>query len=275
VRAGRSDELLVDKLFANDIARFARGAEECYEKQQFRDALIQAWDMLQHSRDRYRGMTASMGGMHSELLRDFIRTQTLLLAPICPHYAEHVWHLLGYSDSIMRAAWPKLPDVDPVLVRVSVYLDKVVPDLRAAVDRLRGKKEAPAGTIWVGTEYLDWQQATLKVLAARASQGAPFDKDFKRSMTSLPTLAPFKHLAKLILPFAQYCVDDFLVRGAEAFELGMPFEEGHVLTETLPFLQSLLSLPSLQVQAWPPTDPASVPKKAQAPLPGRPTVTLG
>ncbi len=40
-------------------------------------------------------MTGSVGGMHGGLLRSFIRTQTLLLAPICPHYAEHVWRLLG------------------------------------------------------------------------------------------------------------------------------------------------------------------------------------
>lgn len=33
--------------------------------------------------------------MHKDLVLRFVEIQTLLLAPICPHYAEHVWGLLG------------------------------------------------------------------------------------------------------------------------------------------------------------------------------------
>ena len=47
----------------------------------------------QACRDRYREV--EMQGMHRDLVMLFIRTQTLLLAPICSHLCEHIWSLIG------------------------------------------------------------------------------------------------------------------------------------------------------------------------------------
>ncbi|CAN0497576.1 unnamed protein product, partial [Laminaria digitata] len=35
--------------------------------------------------------------MHKTLVLRFIEVQVLVLAPICPHYAEHFWGLLGHG----------------------------------------------------------------------------------------------------------------------------------------------------------------------------------
>ena len=48
---------------------------------------------LRALRDKYREM--EVRGMHRDLVMRFIETQTLLLAPICPHVCEHIWQLLG------------------------------------------------------------------------------------------------------------------------------------------------------------------------------------
>lgn len=34
-------------------------------------------------------------------------TLVLLLAPLAPHIAEELWHLLGHDDSVHRQTWPK------------------------------------------------------------------------------------------------------------------------------------------------------------------------
>jgi leucyl-tRNA synthetase len=44
--------------------------------------------------------------MHVDLVLEFIKRQALLMAPICPHVAEHVWELLGHKESILHALWP-------------------------------------------------------------------------------------------------------------------------------------------------------------------------
>jgi leucyl-tRNA synthetase len=60
----------------------------------YREAMMSGFFNLQIARDTYRAMTG--GDYSAPLLRRFFETQTLLLAPICPHYAEHVWRKLGH-----------------------------------------------------------------------------------------------------------------------------------------------------------------------------------
>lgn len=70
-----------------------------YEKLLFKEALRTGFFEFQAARDRYRELCGNpeFGGecMHKDLVLDFIKVQTILLAPICPHVAEHVYQLLG------------------------------------------------------------------------------------------------------------------------------------------------------------------------------------
>jgi len=72
---------------------------EFYEKLLFKEALRTGFFELQAARDRYRELCGNpeLGGeyMHKDLVLYFIKIQTILLAPICPHVAEHVYNLLG------------------------------------------------------------------------------------------------------------------------------------------------------------------------------------
>lgn len=73
--------------------------EDFYEKLLFKEALRTGFFELQAARDKYRELCGNpeLGGecMHKNLVLHFIRIQTILLAPICPHVAEHVYQLLG------------------------------------------------------------------------------------------------------------------------------------------------------------------------------------
>jgi leucyl-tRNA synthetase len=68
--------------------------DDNYQKMLFKEALRTGFFELQASRDKYRELTL-MKGMHRDLVIRFIEVQALLLSPICPHVAEHVWELLG------------------------------------------------------------------------------------------------------------------------------------------------------------------------------------
>lgn len=39
--------------------------------------------------------------MHKTLVLRFIEVQVLLITPICPHFAEHVWGMLGHGGECM------------------------------------------------------------------------------------------------------------------------------------------------------------------------------
>lgn len=65
------------------------------------------------ARDKYRELCGA-AGMHIDLVFEYIRRQALLLAPICPHVAEHIWELLENETSIFDAEWPIIGDINEI-----------------------------------------------------------------------------------------------------------------------------------------------------------------
>lgn len=56
----------------------------------------------------------------------YVQLQTVLLAPICPHFCEHVWtNMLQKKGSVLTCGWPQYGTVDALTSRcvyVSVYI---------------------------------------------------------------------------------------------------------------------------------------------------------
>ena len=122
-----------------------------------------------------------MGDMHQKLILKFIETQAVILSPICPHVSEHVWKLLGKTETILRARWPSVPEHNRVLTSAGSYLDRAAHEFRlrmktymALITSKGAKKPAnlPAekpthGTIWIAKSYPTWQSIILTVLQER------------------------------------------------------------------------------------------------------------
>jgi len=222
-------ELFVDQNFDNEINRYVLSCQDCYERMQYREAMIEGWDKLQNARDKYRAMSGPVG-LHRDLIKKFIECQTIIMAPFIPHYSEHVYStLLGNKEGIMQARWPTVGSVDPLLIRMNTYFDKTLSDLRSKIEKARAKKTVSTVTVYIADEFLDWQQAALNALKATVEQGGDvMGKDFKKGFMSLPSMAPFKAQSKVLMPFAAFTIDDFVVRGSEAFELKVPYDENQV-----------------------------------------------
>ena len=90
-------------------------------------------------RDAYRQQLGA-DAMHAGVVRAYIDTSVRLLAPIAPHWADHVWReVLRAGDCVLAAGWPDLPPPDAALRMAAEYVDKLIPRLRSLID----KKEAP------------------------------------------------------------------------------------------------------------------------------------
>lgn len=72
---------------------------------------------LQTARDKYRELCGA-SGMHVDLVFEYIERQVLLISPICPHIAEHVWSLLGKKGSILDARWPVVGKINENEIRL-------------------------------------------------------------------------------------------------------------------------------------------------------------
>lgn len=83
-----------DKVFISEMNTKINQTDDNYSKMLFKEALKSGFFELQAARDKYRELCSSEG-MHVELTTQYIAVQAKLIAPICPHVAEHVWELLG------------------------------------------------------------------------------------------------------------------------------------------------------------------------------------
>ena len=79
--------------FSSEINKTIVETEAYYEGLLFKEALRTCVFELQGKRDKYREV--EMQGMHRDLVLRFIEVQALLMAPICPHMAEHLWGILN------------------------------------------------------------------------------------------------------------------------------------------------------------------------------------
>lgn len=105
-----------DKVFVSEMNLKTKQTDELYGKMLFKEALRFGFFEFQSARDKYRELCGT-GGMHVDLVLEYIRRQALLMAPICPHVAEHIWTLLGNEKSILHARWPEAGDVNEVDIK--------------------------------------------------------------------------------------------------------------------------------------------------------------
>lgn len=85
-------------------------------------------------------MQLGSDAMHADVVRTYIDASVRLLAPIAPHWADHVFrNVLKSGETVLTAGWPQLPPADLRLKMAGEYVEKLIAKLRAALD----KKEAP------------------------------------------------------------------------------------------------------------------------------------
>lgn len=130
---------------------------------------------MQMARDWYREVTSDVG-MNAAVVEYWIRASCLLITPIAPHFAEHIWHsVLGEKKSVQLALWPTLPaPVDRTILAAGEYMRTTVKAMRdseiAMLKKLSKSKNAPfdpkkpkSARIYLATSFPAWQD---KVVAA-------------------------------------------------------------------------------------------------------------
>ena len=115
-RTGSKDSYY-DRVFISEMNNLIKATDENYTKMLFKEALRTGLFEFQKSRDSYRELCGGNNNMHGDLVLEFIERQALLMAPICPHIAEHIWELLGKKGSILHARWPVAGEVDDKLIK--------------------------------------------------------------------------------------------------------------------------------------------------------------
>ncbi|KAJ4461743.1 putative Leucine--tRNA ligase [Paratrimastix pyriformis] len=262
---GISSELMCffDRVFEAQINRAIEQATYAYSRMLFREALRVGFYELQVARDAYRQALGERG-MRADLVRRFVEVEVLLLAPICPHWCEHVWKvILGNPASIHKARWPTAGVVDQCRLMAAQYLFDTISQLRQTLQKMKTKKAAPgtptnnALVLFAIDEYFPWQLAVLRMMRGlldRSDQPDLSGVDVAAALKEDPALA--KNMKKA-MPFASFVKADVTRRGVSALDLRRSFSETEVLAMCREYMAKQLGLDRIDVvpvRAAPATD---------------------
>jgi leucyl-tRNA synthetase len=265
-------ETYAEKLFENGINSAINLTRKAYDNFLFRDALTEGFFNFQAELNNYRSFVEATAGeaLNLTLIDRWIEAQCIMLTPIAPHITEHIWrHLLGKTTSVYLAGWPHAEPGNPVLIRVGSYLERVTKLFRSRkglfLEPKKGSKGAAAaapvdpktakiaGSIWVAKTFPTWQAQIIAILRGLYN---PATKAIEGDVPGALKAAKFENIVerkpgdffKKAMQFASFMIkEEFALRGVEALEASLPFDEEEVLGQVAGYLTTTLGLSSLAI----------------------------
>ena len=165
--------------------------------------------------------------MHRDLVLYFIKIQALLLNPVAPHTAEHLYcEVLGEKESVQNARFPQVDKpTDHSIINAVAYIRTTVKEIRDAELSLIKKKAkkgkgADVGSydpsqpkvldLYVAKDYPEWQQQCIGIIKeAYNSETKTIDRSQLKQLVEKAGLVKDKK----VMPF---CVN-FQVRSCWVF----------------------------------------------------------
>ncbi|RMX64546.1 hypothetical protein KXD40_001065 [Peronospora effusa] len=278
-----------DKVFLNQMNNLISTTASFYERLQWREGLHSGFFEYQIARDSYRDICVrGEVPMHHDVIMRFIESQLVMFSPICPHFCEYMWTAIGKEGFVSVAPWPVTEEVDLALLRAGDFLNKIARSFREALakkssNKKKGKKEAvptePAkkpthAQVYLSTAFPEWQQKVLLFMDgvfddATKEFPADFMKQLKGEITKDDSL---KKLTKNVMQFAAFVKAEAELRGREALELRMPYDQKSVLASNKLYLCRSLDLQDIDFYYVSEEIPNGDAKKMETASPGKPAI---
>ncbi|PPQ63439.1 hypothetical protein CVT24_004971 [Panaeolus cyanescens] len=253
-----------DLVFEQEIQDLVNITKGHYIATNYKDALKFGFYDFQSARDWYREVTSDVG-MHVDLTLQWIRNAALLITPIAPHFAEHIWTtILQSPTSIQNALWPETNgEADKTVIAAGQYMRGVVKMMRdgeatlvKALSKSKGKKGAAAtaemfdpkkpkgAKVYVSTAFPEWQDACVQTVkeAYDEAQNKVDDAKIKQILTEKGLIKD-----KRAMPFIQVFKKSLGQYGPAAFSRTLPFDERAVLKELSSYIKKTLNLVEVDI----------------------------
>jgi len=287
LQEGPEDARFVDRWFANELNRLVVETKKHYEAMYFREALRSGYFEFMATFDQYRDICqAGLGLPNKALIMRFFTWQMIIASPICPHFCEHGWGLLGQKGSVLDSRWPTPTcAIDQSLVSQGIYMfDKVPHDFIKLLEKASKPARPSSAVAYVARSYAPWKVSVLRMLSTKHAAGQlplvsqdnmkddeTAKAQWKEIMAELMQDASLKPFGKHLGPFAAFKRDEAAVSGASALDGQLNFDEMALMQEHAPYLKDKLHMDVVVAAAEEPHDTAHKEAAAMA-QPGKPAV---
>ena len=258
LRSGPKDSFW-DRSFENQINNLIGLTKDAYDRALYKDAMKFGFYEFHTARDLYREATSDVG-MHVDLVLLWIRVQALMITPIAPHFAEHLWRVcLGEKTSVQSARWPApTAAVDNSVSSALAYVSGTVKTVRDAEIMLGKKKKGAPATkynerapkecrMFVAKDFPAWQDRCVQIVQDNydGATGAVDDKRVREQLAAEGMLKD-KKVMNFIVGFKKR-IADF---GAEtAFNRLLPFNESETLKAASGYLRKSLNFRAVHIES--------------------------
>lgn len=219
--------------------------------------------------------------MHHDLAVRFVEVQALLLTPIAPHIAEHLWStVLSNKSSVQLAQFPKAiptPEEDRFIVDAGVYVRTAIKNIRDAElkfhkNKAKGKTggnydpSKPKGIkVYVSSGFPEWQEIAVGIVKDSFDGTKVDDKKVKeelekRGLIKEKKYMPFVAMFKVCFGSLHYSLShdtDYTLTvkqkklaqlgPAVAFNRAVLFNEKEVMETAMPYIVRQLGIENIQV----------------------------
>ncbi|EFQ97379.1 leucyl-tRNA synthetase [Nannizzia gypsea CBS 118893] len=259
LRTGPTDAFL-DKVFDNEMNALAREARKHYVDTNFKLALKSALYDFTSAKDFYREVATASGiGMHRDLILRYVELQALLISPVAPHWAEHMWlDVLKKPDSIQNARFADVPEPSPGLSSALTYIRSTTSNITSSeaafikrISKGKNVKFDPRNpkkiTIFVSRKFPAWQDKYIE-LVREAFDAVHLTIDDKGLNGKVGKLGEMKKA----MPYVQ-TLKKRLIQGREkpedVFSREMPFDEVQVLHDITGNLKKVTGAKEVEIIA--------------------------
>lgn len=199
----------------------------------YRDGIHRCWYDMMIIRDMYRDWAKhSKLPMHADVLTRFIDTIVVMMSPICPHWSEHLWGLIGGAGSVSDAAWPSFTPCDRLVRKQLSFYKNFLKDLRQEAfnpkAKVKGKKSV---AVYLAATYEPKSVLMLRFLQdLYAESGGSFPEDLKGRMQAwLASQPELKKDTGLLMQFGVFMANEAKERGVDALAVEQPFDQMELL----------------------------------------------
>ncbi|CAJ1381610.1 unnamed protein product [Effrenium voratum] len=261
---GSETARFVDVWFANEMNRLVQESKKFYETMYYREALRTCYFEFTSTFDQYRDICkAASVAPNKTLVTRYFEWQMIILSPICPHFCEHGWSMLGKKGTVLDARYPSASKpVEASLTKQGDYIFNKVPhDFIKLQEKASKSGTAKSAVVYVAKEFPEWKKTVLAKLMSCHSEGKlpliaqeemkanpQASAQWKEIMTLLMQDASLKPFGKHLGPFAAFKRDEAAAFGVSALDASLPFDELALIKENVAYLQQKLQV-SVEVRA--------------------------